>query len=189
MSDQAVKHFTLRMQFDGEQVSDVLLYSIKHDGKDAVTTEGRFTGVIQFNKGDTVGVEVVMTATENETAITGGEVISLDLVSVPNVSHTIESFSPFIVDEVTKSLKGCWSEPVKDTLNGVNRWITKWDGDPLTVVAEKGFWQLSGFLGAVVFESRGNVDGEAAELDVVRIPRVLSFDPEAGSGGDNPDPD
>lgn len=178
MSDQEPRHFNLRMQFDGDQLSDVLLYKFEHDGHDAVTTEGRYTGVIQFNKGDTIGLEVTMTATENETAVNGVQIISLDLVSVPNVTHEIESFSPFVVDEVTRSLVGHWSAPVQDTENGVNRWISTWQGSPLTVVAERGFWQFAGFLGVAVYKDVG------AEI---RIPRVLSFDPEAGSGGGGPD--
>lgn len=187
MPNRKPRHFTLKMQFDGEQISDVLLYKFEHDGKDATTREGRYTGVIQFQEGDTVGVEVTMTATAGENAVENVEVMSLDLVSMPNVTHQIESFSPFIADEVTKSLKGCWSEPVKDTNKGVDRWITTWEGEPLTVVAEKGFWQLAGFLGVAVYEKRGIGD---EVLSIVRIPRVLSFDPEAGSGtGGGPDPD
>ncbi|WP_286829841.1 MULTISPECIES: hypothetical protein [Kordiimonas] len=175
--------YKLRLQFDGDQISDVLLYRFEHNGKDAMTKQGRYTGCIQFNAGDTIEVEVTMTATPDELRkVSNMQVISLDLVSQPNVRHEIESFSPFEMDQVTKCLVGDWSEPTQSTdpSTGISTWVSTWSGDTLTVVAEKGFWQLSGFLGVAVYQNMGD--------DIVRIPRVLSFDPETGSGGgDNPD--
>ena len=177
------KHYKLRLQFDGAQVSGVLLYRFEHNGRDAMTKEGRYTGCIQFKKGDTIAVEATMTATMEETVTVDMlQVISLDLVAQPNIHNTIESFSPFISDQVTKSLIGQWSEPQMETNNkdGVTKWVSTWEGDPLTVIAEKGYWQLSGFLGAVVYRTMGTAP--------IRVPRVLSFDPETSSG-EGADPD
>lgn len=181
MTDQANKHYKLKLQFDGDQVSDVLLYKFKHNGTDAMTKEGRYTGCIQFEKGDTIEVEVTMTAVAKENAtVERMQVISLDLVSQPNVTHQIDSFSPFKSDEVTKSLVANWSIPKEevDPANGAKRWVSKWEGEPLTVTADKGYWQLSGFLGVAVYQTMGTAP--------IRIPRVLSFDPETSTGGNDP---
>ncbi|MFC4347123.1 hypothetical protein ACFO5Q_04635 [Kordiimonas lipolytica] len=182
MTAKKPTNYKLKLQFDGDQISNALLYEFEDGGKNAMTKEGRYSGCIQFKAGDTIDVEVTMTATPGELRkVSGMQPISLDLVSVPNVNQDFDSFSPFDRDQVTKCLVGSWSEPQHSTdpSTGISTWVSNWRGAPVEVVAEKGFWQLAGFLGIAIYQNTGG--------DEVRIARVLSFDPETTSG-DGSDP-
>ncbi len=183
MTAKKPKNYKLKLQFDGDQISNALLYEFEDGGKNAMKTEGRYSGCILFNAGDTIDVELTMTATPDEIRkVINMQPISLDLVAVPNVNQDFDSFSPFDRNQVTKCLVDSWSEPQHSTnpSTGISTWVSNWTGEPVKVVAEKGFWQLAGFLGVAIYLEVGG--------DTVRVARVLSFDPETGSGaGDDPD--
>lgn len=172
------KTFTLKLEFDGGQMSGVLQYAIvDENGEDAMTRTGKYAGCYMVKKGDLFNVEITMTATPDE-GITGMEALSLDILAVPNVGQTIPAFNPFILEEASITLKGHWSA-VEHT-SGSTIWKTTWEGEgdnALKVIAKDGgFWQVAGFLACRIDGANGAV-----------VPRVFSFDPEMTSGGHDPD--
>ncbi|MEX0298648.1 MAG: hypothetical protein AB3N28_06230, partial [Kordiimonas sp.] len=172
------------LTFDAEQITQVLLFDFTKNGQQLIETQGRYAGCIPLNQDDQIHVQITMTDTgeyQDDFIVEGFQIIGLDVVSQPNVTENELYLSPFKQDSATVNLQEGWVpvEKIHDEETGATLYRTYLDsGFLLPVVAEKGFWKVSGFLSVRVIGRQGT--------EVLSIPRVFSFDPEVVSGGRRP---
>jgi len=186
----------LHIQFDAKQRTQALQYSFMladepiegHPlaGRPAKTYIGEFAGCFQFQKNDSIQMGVTMTNFEKDQEqikVHGFEIVSLDLISLPDTTWKQNFLSPF--DEEHACLHFVeWDNAVKrtntDHENEIVSRTCEHKGGNLKVKATTGCWRLSGFLSVKI---DATINGARSKTS-----RVYSFDPEV-IVGDGEDPD
>lgn len=184
----------LHMQFDAKQRTQALQYNFMladepiegHPlvGKPAKTYLGEFAGCFQFQKSNSIQMGVTMTNFEKdqeEIEIEGFEIVSLDLISLPDTTWRQNFLSPFSEDYACLHFVE-WQDAVKRTNKDhendiISRTCEHKDGN-LKIKATTGCWKLSGFLSVKITAKYKGTK--------YKVPRVYSFDPEVivGDGRD-----
>ncbi len=181
----------LQLEFDAKQVTQVLMFSLTCNNEPSIITTGAYAGTYELNKGDVVNVEVTATSLldpepspldpEGKYMVEHIEIVSLDIVSIPNVnSLTPEALSPFARFSATQIYGGEKFTEVTVVVDPVER-EKKYQShiqEPLLVEAAAGFWQLSAYLSVIVHAT----DTTNSDGGIQKFPRVFTFDPEVTGG-------
>ncbi len=173
-------HF-LHLQFDAEQLTQVLQYSITSGGKPSKRSAGRYSGSYHFEKGDAIEISVTMTSMGDASSnmeVEGYSIAGLDLICQPHTKQLQTYLSPYDKNQASCQIN-TWGIP-KETydrkIDMTMRTIASLQ--TLSIASAGGQWSLSGYLSVLI---EAVIDGIS-----VTTPRVFSFDPEVivGTGSD-----
>lgn len=184
--------YTLTLAFDLDQISTALQFQISKNGLPALQTTGAAAGAYKMSKGDQVVVEIIATFDPQTTSADSISIQDLIVVSMPANGVHQTDLSPFVATSAGLFLQN-WVEQDDDNAGGPLRPPPSSRGfvrfalnAPMTpdvvpasllVTADKGQWQVSGYLSVLVKGLAG----------VAPFSRVYGFDPTVivGTGGED----